>query len=223
MAALAQMAWWMDPVRRSGPEAMAVDEWLLQHADCPVLRVYQWAGDWASLGYFGKLSAARAGISGVKWVRRWTGGGAVDHRADWTYSVILPQSESLSCSRGAESYRVIHEALRLALAAEGRATQLSGGESNADGTLCFQHPVGYDLMEFDGVKIAGAGQRRTKSGLLHQGSVADACDFAASRQRAERLAGALAVSTFERRFDIPSEVLRILGERYSRASWTGCR
>ena len=81
MAALAQMAWWMDPVRRSGPEAMAVDEWLLQHADCPVLRVYQWAGDWASLGYFGKLSAARAGISGVKWVRRWTGGGAVD-RAD---------------------------------------------------------------------------------------------------------------------------------------------
>jgi lipoate-protein ligase A len=100
---------------------------------------------------------------------------------------------------------------------------LSGGESNADGTLCFQHPVGYDLMEFDGVKIAGAGQRRTKSGLLHQGSVADACDFAASRQRAERLAGALAVSTFERSFDIPSETLRILGERYSRASWTGCR
>ena len=44
MAVFAKLRLWMDPVRRCGPEAMAVDEWLLETAEIPVLRVYGWAG-----------------------------------------------------------------------------------------------------------------------------------------------------------------------------------
>ena len=118
---------WLDPIRRTGPEAMAVDEWLLETADLPVLRVYGWAGDWASLGYFGKIAEARVAIPGVGWVRRWTGGGMVDHRADWTYTVVVPQAEPLARWRGAESYRRIHAALEETLLAEGISARMSGG------------------------------------------------------------------------------------------------
>ena len=82
---------------------MAVDEWLLETATLPVLRVYRWAGEWASIGYFGEVTAARAAFPGVNLVRRWTGGGMVDHRADWTYTIVAPHSEPLAGCRGAES------------------------------------------------------------------------------------------------------------------------
>ena len=220
MSGMREIGWWMDPVPRAGPEAMAVDEWLLKHAEIPLLRVYPWAGDWASVGYFGEIQAARASISGVNWVRRWTGGGAVDHRADWTYSVIFPHTEPLARARGALSYGVIHEALGLALAAEGLATCLSGGEAANGDALCFSNPVGHDLIGDGGAKIAGAGQRRTKSGLLHQGSVAAGCADSVSRLRAQRLADGLASSSRELDFDIPDATLAPLIARYSCAVWT---
>ena len=72
---------WLDPVARPGPEAMAVDEWLLGEVQVPLLRIYRWQGEWGSLGYFGSLSEAQKNFPGLQWVRRWTGGGTVDHRA----------------------------------------------------------------------------------------------------------------------------------------------
>jgi hypothetical protein len=63
---------WIDPLERPGPEAMAVDEWLLENATLPVLRVYRWRGEWGSVGYFGKLAEARHSFPGISWVRRWT-------------------------------------------------------------------------------------------------------------------------------------------------------
>ncbi|MEO5715568.1 MAG: lipoate--protein ligase family protein [Luteolibacter sp.] len=179
-------------MKRSGPEAMAVDEWLLETATEPMLRVYGWDGDWASVGYFGKISEARTAIPGVSWVRRWTGGGMVDHRADWTYTLVLPHSEKLANERGAESYRRIHAALAEALTAEGVAVRLSVGEEETGAALCFENPVSHDLVGPGGVKLAGAGQRRTRHGLLHQGSAALACGEPISRKRAERLAELLA-------------------------------
>ena len=70
---------WCDPVARSGPECMAVDELLLQGLDEePVLRFYDWDGAWVSVGYFGDLEAAREVFGeSVSLVRRWTGGGVV--------------------------------------------------------------------------------------------------------------------------------------------------
>lgn len=217
-----RMRLWIDPVARPGPEAMAVDEWLLETAAVPVLRVYQWSGPWATIGYFGDLTAARSALPGVGWVRRWTGGGVVDHRADWTYTVVAPAGEPLASCRGAESYRRIHQALEETLRLEGMAASLSTGEGQTGSALCFANPVPHDLVAAGGSKLAGAGQRRSRRGLLHQGSVAaPAGSAAASRRRAELLAGRLATSWDHADFEPPGEIIaRLVADRYAHPEWT---
>jgi lipoate-protein ligase A len=215
---------WLDPVLRSGPEAMAVDECLLETAASPVLRVYAWAGDWVSIGYFGEIQRAQQVFPQAACVRRWTGGGMVDHRSDWTYSLVLPSCERLTAARGGESYRQIHAALALALVSEGIASSLSGGTGKTGDVLCFSNPVGHDLVAADGCKLAGAGQRRTRDGLLHQGSVALPCGSEASRQRAERLAEALAErwEPTELHPD-PQQITAKILARYGADTWTARR
>ena len=212
---------WMDPVKRLGPEAMAVDEWLLETAETPVLRVYDWCGEWGSLGYFGALAEARAAFPGVEWVRRWTGGGTVDHRADWTYTMVVPAGERLAGLRGAESYRAIHAALAEALRREGIAARLSAGAEETGASACFENPVSHDLIDGAGRKMAGAGQRRTKQGLLHQGSVALAGGRAVSTRRAENLAAVFASRWEICEIDPPQEIIAgKVRQRYGLDSWT---
>jgi len=216
-----QLQVWVDPVRRPGPEAMAVDEWLLETAVAPVLRVYRWFGEWATLGYFGNLEQAQRVLPGVQWVRRWTGGGVVDHRTDWTYTVVVPSGEALADGRGAESYRRIHQALVVALRAELSGVHLSTGDAQTGAALCFENPVGHDLVGSDGRKLAGAGQRRSRRGLLHQGSVAAPCAEAVSRQRGEALAAGLATAWELHDFRAPDALIaRLVRERYTHPAWT---
>jgi lipoate-protein ligase A len=220
-----EMLLWMDPVRRQGPEAMAVDEWLLETADRPVLRVYGWAGEWVSVGYFGEIAAAREAFPAVNLVRRWTGGGMVDHRADWTYTIAAPHGEPLAGWRGAESYRRIHTALAETLVAGGVGARVSGGEHETGAALCFENPVHHDLLGENGRKLAGAGQRRSRSGLLHQGSVALACaDESISRRRAEDLAGRISGAWMMFPFQPePDDLSRRVASRYARDEWTNRR
>lgn len=222
MAVFEQLQLWLDPLRRPGPEAMAVDEWLLETAAAPLLRIYGWRGNWGSVGYFGKLAEARATYPEIDWVRRWTGGGTVDHRADWTYTLIAPTGSTLARLRGAESYRILHAALAEALLAEGICARLSSGADQTGAALCFENPVGHDLIAPNGRKLAGAGQRRTCRGLLHQGSVAAACDAEFSKIRAFHLAAALAESWHI--VDFQPSVARIgelIATRYGSPAWSG--
>jgi len=211
---------WMDPQLRAGPEAMAVDEWLLETVEAPVLRIYGWRGDWVSLGYFGEFVAAEAEFPGVDVVRRWTGGGMVDHRVDWTYSLVVPRGERLVSARGAESYRLIHTALAKVLADRENLVKLHNGYNHVGAGLCFDNPVQYDLTDIFGRKIAGAGQRRTKLGLLHQGSVAVIANMN-SEKRAERFSELLAsrweVVSFSPE---PDELAHRAMARYARDGWT---
>lgn len=164
---------WRDPEARSGPENMAVDEWLFRNAgEVPLLRLYGWRGDWVSLGYFQSLAAARE-IFGIEpqVVRRWTGGGVVDHRADATYTLVIPREEELARRRGSESYGVIHRALAESMRDFGMVCALTGEDSESDSAACFQKPVRCDIIGAEGEKLAGAGQRRGRAGILHQGSV----------------------------------------------------
>jgi lipoate-protein ligase A len=221
MEAFGKLALWLDPLERAGPEAMAVDEWLLETAVMPVLRVYRWLGEWGSVGYFGELGEAMTAVPGVRWVRRWTGGGTVDHRADWTYSVVAPAAEMLAGQRGAESYRILHAALAAALAAEGIDARLSSGADSSGATLCFANPVSHDLIDPGGRKLAGAGQRRTRHGLLHQGSAAVPAGGADCRRRAEALAGTLANDWSALDYQPPPEIIaRKIAGRYGRQDWT---
>ena len=220
-ALLGTLRLWVDPVARAGPEAMAVDEWLLESATVPVLRVYRWLGDWGSVGYFGSLADATATVPGVRWVRRWTGGGTVDHRADWTYTVVAPAGEMLAGQRGAESYRIIHAALAAALVAEGINARLSGGNDATGAALCFANPVGHDLIDTAGRKLAGAGQRRSHHGLLHQGSVAVSANEADFVRRAEVLANCLGHDWATMQCQPPPDIIaRKIAARYGRTEWT---
>lgn len=188
MTKIAELFLWLDRVPRSGAENMAIDEWLLETAERPVLRIYEWSGAWGSLGYFGSLAEARRVFPGLSWVRRWSGGGIVDHRDDWTYTLVLPRGAMWAQEKGGESYRHIHSALARALA----IGQLAEGTGATGGTACFKNPVAHDLVDQEGRKIAGAGQRRTAGRLLHQGSVSAKCGGQASVARAKKLAGELA-------------------------------
>lgn len=213
---------WVDPVKRPGPEAMAVDEWLLETTRQPVLRIYEWAGDWVSLGYFGKIEEARSAFPGVELVRRWSGGGMVDHRKDWTYTVVAPQGEPVAAWRGAESYRRLHAALVQTLGGEGIEARLSEGFEETGATLCFENPVSHDLLGSDGRKLAGAGQRRSRQGLLHQGSLGvPVANAAASLIRAKDFAGRIAsewemIDLGPQMGDLSNRICT----RYASAKWT---
>lgn len=217
---------WMDPIPRTGPEAMAVDEWLLVKFPEPILRIYEWQGEWGSLGYFDRLSDARKVIPDLEhWVRRWTGGGTVDHRQDWAYTLIIPGADKADRKLGgAESYRYIHAALADALKEEGLDAKLSCGNQMTGSKACFENPVSHDLVDSSGRKLAGAGQRRSKGGMMHQGSVALPLDnVEASRARAQRLAEGLTERSWKEinKSDVPASWLRdTVAGRYGNSEWT---
>lgn len=162
-----------DGVARSGVENMAIDEFLLRElGEVPILRIYDWAGEWVSLGYFSDAGEARRLFGEeVNLVRRWTGGGIVDHRGDVTYTLVIPRGEELVSGRGNESYCLIHRELAKCLGEGGIGCAVVSRDGEGESGACFEKPVAWDLLGEDGRKLAGAGQRRTRKGILHQGSV----------------------------------------------------
>lgn len=158
----------------SGPANMQRDQDLLSGLQGqPILRIYQWSGDWISYGYFQTEADAVSQFPDdhLQFVRRPTGGGLVDHRGDLTYTLLLPKVHPLVRSSRAESYRRIHEIIYLALTSAGVASHLVTEESGG-GLACFAHPVPGDIIiPSSRQKIAGSAQRRSRQGLLHQGSI----------------------------------------------------
>ena len=221
MVELEKLEFWRDPVPRSGPENMAVDSWLLEQ-ERPVLRAYCWEGSWGSLGYFGEFEEAQAVLPGVSLVRRATGGGLVDHRNDLTYTLAIPRSHGLARAKGSESYRLIHSALADSLRTGGHEIELVRQDHEVDSSSCFEKPVEWDLIDRCGNKIAGAGQRRTRKGLLHQGSVllGEPADDAAILLR---LASELALSVEMLEMNPSGEGFTTLVSQFSDASWLNRR
>ena len=171
----------LDPEPHDATLNMALDEVLLASAAGPVLRVYRWARPSVSFGYFGKIADVEATWPGREMVRRWTGGGIVPHGADVTYTLIVPRSSTFFRLGPAESYRVIHELIAALLVAEGNGVRMAATANPKISEACFENPARYDLIANTG-KIAGAAQRRTRAGLLHQGSIQGAAlpaDFGA--------------------------------------------
>ena len=165
---------WYDGIARTGAENMAVDQLLMEGVDTsPVLRVYHWSEPTVSFGYFQSLEEAMRVFpdSGVRYMRRWTGGGVVDHRIDVTYTLVIPRADPLANMRGALSYCKIHEVLSRVLNGLGADVALTPDDLGNGDVACFENPVAYDITDAAGNKVAGAGQRRSKYGLLHQGSV----------------------------------------------------
>jgi len=166
----------------SAPENMALDFLLLQRyprPDAPRFRHYCWQRPAFTFGYSQKIAFVCSQLPpGEKFdvTRRATGGGLVDHRDDWTYSLVIPRGHPLEELRATHSYHVVHECVAVALRAQGVAaiSQPATTEPAASPGLgvCFQRAEPYDIVHrHTGEKIAGAAQKRNKRGLLFQGSI----------------------------------------------------
>src|SRR6185295_12705134 len=152
---------------------MALDEALLEAAPQfgrPVLRFYGWSERAASFGYFQKYSEIARTTALRPLVRRPTGGGLVPHDADWTYSLVFPPSHAWYALRATQSYERVHQWIRGAFTRLGVETELAPSCRPEAPGQCFAGFEKSDVLWF-GKKIAGAAQRRTKTGLLIQGSV----------------------------------------------------
>lgn len=152
---------------------MATDEYLLTLAvqQCmPVLRCYGWDGQAMSFGYFQSYDDIASLTSVRPLVRRLTGGGLVSHISDWTYSVAIPTSCDWYRLKACESYCRMHTWVNAGFRSMGLETSLAEEAILSGPGQCFIGAEKHDVL-YKGFKVAGAAQRRTKQGLLIQGSV----------------------------------------------------
>jgi lipoate-protein ligase A len=159
-----------DPRPRPGPLNMAIDEVLVSSGRSAILRFYRWNKPAISFGYFVTFAEACAAAGDRVMIRRWTGGGIVPHGADLTYSIMIGSNDYNFSLPSKIIYQRVHAALSKALREIGIDTILTEANDPKLSEACFANPVVSDVIE-NGRKIAGAAQRKTRSGLLHQGSI----------------------------------------------------
>ena len=169
-----------DPEPHPSAWNMALDEALLETAAKPVLRFYRWQRPAVSFGCFQPWAEVSERFPGRELVRRPTGGGAVEHggaEETATYALVVPRAGGALASLGERpmaAFRRVHAALSEAMIEQGFKVKLHDGKDAAGfGGACFHdQPVPGDLvLQTNHRKTAGAAQRRTRTGLLHQGSI----------------------------------------------------
>jgi lipoate-protein ligase A len=160
---------------------MAVDEALLESvgrgASLPALRLYAWQPPCLSLGYaqpFTDVDLPRLKERGWEVVRRPTGGRAILHTDELTYSVIAPPDEPRLAGTLLESYNRLAQALLAALRLLGLPVEMQerSAASQAGNTnpVCFEVPSTYEIT-VGGKKLVGSAQARRKEGVLQHGSL----------------------------------------------------
>ncbi len=157
---------------------MALDEALLETARLGgicTLRFYRWSEPTLSIGYFQAATerAAHGPSRNCPLVRRQTGGGAILHDQEWTYSFAAPAGSPLAVNALA-LYEALHGGLVEALAARGIHAALHEARSPpaaaSEPFLCFQRRAAGDVL-LEGAKIAGSAQRRRRGAILQHGSL----------------------------------------------------
>jgi lipoate-protein ligase A len=172
----------------SGTWNMAVDEAILETVDReagpPTLRLYGWQPACLSLGYaqpIAEVSQAALQAHGWQLVRRPTGGRAILHIDELTYSVIAPDDDPRLSGGLLESYRRLSQAIlnalhRLGIPAEASSQPEEMPENTTSkqaqpskGPVCFEVPSNYEIT-VSHKKIVGSAQARRKRGVLQHGS-----------------------------------------------------
>jgi lipoate-protein ligase A len=153
---------------------MALDEVLLNSVqpNRPALRLYSWRPPAISIGHFQK--EPREGFKPSQSylvVRRLTGGGAIVHQGDITYSMVLADISEVGLAHHAALYDLAHKAFAQALGKLGVAAQKRGASSSKHkGFFCSERESAYDLI-WKGGKMLGSAQRRRGPALLQHGSL----------------------------------------------------
>ena len=158
---------------------MAVDEALFQSAQRSrntTLRFYQWLVPTLTLGYFQAAAERQLHTPSLKCplVRRSTGGGAIVHDRELTYSLIVPLDDR--CTTSQKWVHLVHETLietlsELGITVKTFGEPASGQSRNApEPFLCFCRRTADDLVIGEH-KIMGSAQRRSHGTLLQHGSL----------------------------------------------------
>ena len=158
---------------------MAVDEALLESAAQGIacLRFYEWSEPTLSLGYFQRLAerASHVASADCPVVRRASGGGAIMHDRELTYSFVAPTEERFAPSI-TTLYDLFHKTLLEALARFAVVGRLFAGDSgeaaktSSSAFLCFERRTQGDVL-CENQKIGGSAQRRRRGAILQHGSV----------------------------------------------------
>jgi lipoate-protein ligase A len=165
---------------REASENMRLDQQMLQAAvnqEAIFVRVYEWSEPSVSLGYFQEYADRFQHPESLELalVRRSTGGGAIVHDHDWTYSVAVPPSGDLAATGASQRlYDGVHDAVvewlgtNLGIAAT-RWPEATCPKSNCP-FLCFERRALGDVLVGTS-KVMGSAQRRHQGGLLQHGSL----------------------------------------------------
>lgn len=165
----------------SQEENMAIDEAIMllhsQGKNLPTLRFYGWNPATLSIGYFQRVekevNLEELKRSGFGFVRRLTGGRAVLHDQELTYSVIVSEGYPLMPPTVSESYRVISQGLLEGFRLLGIEAELSLPRPKVQQehtAACFDSPSDYELV-IDGKKVVGSAQVRKYGVILQHGSI----------------------------------------------------
>ena len=165
----------------TGAWNMAVDEAILEAATRgdvpPTLRLYAWDPPCLSLGYAQPASDVdleRLVARSWDLVRRPTGGRAILHTDELTYSVCGPETEPALSGDIISSYQRLSSAILNALEEIGLAVQALPQEKLAPGSLpepvCFEVPSNYEIT-VNGKKLVGSAQSRRRGGVLQHGTL----------------------------------------------------
>lgn len=181
-----QKVFYLDTGFHTGEENMEIDRQLMASfidgrfqccfgRDSCLWRFYGWNPFAVSIGYNQDMSgidAVKCRTAGIDVVRRPTGGRAVFHAEEFTYSFFAESAE-----QNAVLYRMVHEAIQLALEDLGihagfcRSTlSRSPGLAPPEVVSCFTASARYEL-QVDGRKLVGSAQRRNRNVLLQHGSL----------------------------------------------------
>lgn len=156
---------------------MAIDEAILdfhiQGEVPPTLRVYQWNPQALSLGYHQSIEhdvdVAKCQEAGVDVIRRITGGGAVLHDRELTYSIVSAVNNGIPESITG-SYRFLSQGLIACYKILGLDVELKPGRNKTRSAACFSVATFADLT-YQGRKLAGSAQARRRNALLQHGSL----------------------------------------------------
>lgn len=164
-----------------GPTNMARDEALLTLVGAgrvrPAIRLYQWDRPTISLGYFqhyADYESLPPPAGGLPVVRRLTGGGAILHDLELTYSITLPIHHPLLDGGPNALYERAHDAIIAALAGLAPVARQCGTTDDSGAArgpfFCFARRHCFDVV-LGADKLAGSAQRRTRSAVLQHGSI----------------------------------------------------
>jgi len=173
----------LDTGSASAKKNMQIDSDLLDRIGVskkPILHLYSWSKPSVSFGYFidiGKyLDINKLQEREIDFTRRPTGGGIVFHIWDYAFSFLMPRPHKMFSENTLENYRFVNNVVLEALKGflEETGLKLIGQDLRAENltqvNFCMAHPTKYDVI-MNGKKVAGASQRKTKNGYLHQGTI----------------------------------------------------